>query len=71
MNFYFQKLIAMLEKTKNPEEKKTVMKVRHSSSCYLYVSNRVCCPDGPYWDYSTGTLSFSEATATHLKIGYT
>ena len=29
-----------------------------------------CRHGGCYWGYLTGTLSFSQVTATHLKIGY-
>ena len=32
-------------------------------------SNRPCCPGGHYWDLSSGTLSVSQVSATHLKIG--
>ena len=33
--------------------------------------NGACHPGGHYWNYHPGALSWSEVTATSLKIGYT
>ena len=34
------------------------------------LSNRACHPGGHCWDYYRDTISLSQATATHLKIGH-